>query len=218
MIFIIKGGCEMEKRWTKLLAVFVYVFLFALTMSGCATITKGGSQSITINTNPSGASCTLSREGNTIGVVNPTPGTVNIEKDKDTISVVCKKDGFCDEGGTIDAEFQGMTWGNIIFGGLIGLAVDAGSGALHKYQSILSLTLIPTEFNTVVEKDAFFDGLKADCLSEYSKLISKATEKCNMEAEENKDSCKSDIKGIEDSRNARLQEIEKKRIVAKVRS
>ena len=45
--------------------------------SGCATIVEGTDQTVTIMTDPTGATCRLERDGSTIGIVNATPGSVN---------------------------------------------------------------------------------------------------------------------------------------------
>ena len=38
------------------------------------------------------------------------------------------------------SEFQAMTFGNILFGGLIGVVVDAASGATHEYPPLVTIT------------------------------------------------------------------------------
>ena len=65
----------------QLLRFVISSMLPLLILSGCATITKSSTQSVTINTRPSGAECHLNREGALIAVVNPTPGTISVEKD-----------------------------------------------------------------------------------------------------------------------------------------
>lgn len=112
-----------------------------LLLCGCATITQGSDQSLTVMTHPSGAECELRREGSIIGVVNPTPGTVQIDKDKDTITVSCELDGYERGVGTVESDFEGMTAGNLLFGGIIGVGVDAASGAMHEYPSTFTLIL-----------------------------------------------------------------------------
>jgi hypothetical protein len=112
-----------------------------LLLCGCATITEGSDQSVTVMTDPSGAQCELRREGSIIGVVNPTPGTVQIDKDKDTITISCELEGYERGMGTLDSEFEGMTAGNLLFGGIIGVGVDAASGAMHEYPSTFTLIL-----------------------------------------------------------------------------
>src|SRR3546814_10177833 len=84
----------------------------------------------------------------TLAVVNPTPGTVQIEKSKDTITVRCKKEGFFETAETLDSEVQGMTFGNILFGGIIGVAVDASSGAMNQYPSSVTIALVPESFRS----------------------------------------------------------------------
>src|SRR5213075_686126 len=101
------------------------VICSVLLSSGCATITKGNSQSVTVNTEPTGATCLLSRDGQQIAAVNPTPGTIVVGKASGTISVDCKKLNYEDATGVLASTFQAMTFGNIIFGGIIGVAVDA---------------------------------------------------------------------------------------------
>src|SRR3954465_10143640 len=68
----------------------------ALLSSGCATIVKGSTQDLTINTDPTGANCDLSRSGIVIATVNPTPGLVQIKKDKNDIEVKWKKSGYAE--------------------------------------------------------------------------------------------------------------------------
>ena len=97
--------------------------------SACATITHGSNDTITVNTNPTGASCEIKQGANTIAFINPTPGSMMVPKSKNDLSVFCNKDGYETAAGNLSSEFQAMTFGNIIFGGLIGVAVDAASGA-----------------------------------------------------------------------------------------
>ncbi len=42
-------------------------------LGGCATLTTSSSQTVTLTTEPPGAACTFKREGEVIGIVNPTP-------------------------------------------------------------------------------------------------------------------------------------------------
>ena len=205
----------MKKNWGRLLITFFCSFLFATSLNGCATLTTGSSQAITVNTNPTGAICTLAREGATIAIVNPTPGTVNISKDKDTISVICKKDGFQDGTETLSSEFQGMTFGNILFGGLTGVLIDAASGAMRKYQPMLAMTLIPNKFNSMVDRDTFFETMKTECISECSQTIERISNTC---PDDQKDLCASQIKAAEAAKEKRLAEIDKMRNYAKIQN
>jgi hypothetical protein len=205
------------KKWGYLVILCAFGFAFIVTLTGCATLTTGNSQSITIATKPQGATCTLNRDGKVVAVVNPTPGTVNIDKSKNDISIVCTKEGFQDETAACNSNFQGMTFGNILFGGLIGLAVDAGSGAMHKYPSELTILLIPIEFASIAERDAFFDSMKTECLTETAKLVDETSKRCATMSDDNKATCVAELKAAESNRDTRLGEIEKMRNSAKIK-
>lgn len=188
----------------------VIAALSLLGLSGCATITKGTSQTVTVNTAPPGAMCTLSRDSNTIAVVNPTPGSIMVEKDKDAISVICKKEGYQDNAGTLASEFQGMTLGNIVFGGLIGVAIDAGSGAMNHYPPMVTVTMIPASFESTGKRDQFFDAMRAEFITQSDDVVARIKKHC-LDA-----NCESQLKAATAARAARIDEIESKRRLASV--
>jgi hypothetical protein len=43
----------------------------------------------------------------------------------------------------IPSNVEAMTAGNVIFGGVIGLGVDAASGAMNKYPDIVTVAMTP---------------------------------------------------------------------------
>jgi hypothetical protein len=51
-----------------------------LLLSGRATLFEGTSQSVSISTDPAGTDCTVDRHGTRIGQVNPTSGSIHIDK------------------------------------------------------------------------------------------------------------------------------------------
>jgi len=57
----------------------------------------------------------------------------------------------------VGSKFQALTFGNILFGGIIGIAVDAVSGATAEYEANVSIRMTPTEFPSVEARDKFFD-------------------------------------------------------------
>jgi hypothetical protein len=118
------------------------VAVVALMLSGCATIVKGTSQTIVISTPPvTGANCVLSsREGNWTVT---SPGPVTVEKSKEDVVIRCTKPGYQDAAGSIPSDFQGWTLGNILLGGVIGLGVDAASGALNEYPNSFAIPMSP---------------------------------------------------------------------------
>ena len=70
-------------------------------LGGCATLTTSSSQTVTLTTEPPGAACTFRREGEVIGIVNPTPGSLSVKKGHADIDVTCVKEGFLDAVGRV---------------------------------------------------------------------------------------------------------------------
>jgi hypothetical protein len=192
----------------RLLVVSVVV---PILFTGCATLTKGSSQTITVTTDPAGATCTMSREGKTVAVINPTPGSIPVDKSSKDLSVVCDKVGYQPSAGALASTFQAMTFGNILFGGLIGVAIDAGSGAMNEYPTLITLTLVPDTFKTEADRDAFFEKMKATFEVEYKETLERIKERCG-----NPTYCDEQGKSAEASRAKKLAEIEAKRQQAKV--
>jgi len=72
-----------------------------------------------------------------------TPGIVTVTKSQDSIAVRCSKEGYNDGTALIASNLEGMSAGNLILGGVIGVGVDAASGALNKYAPQVDVILTP---------------------------------------------------------------------------
>jgi hypothetical protein len=182
-----------------------------LVSGGCATITTGGSQTIGVMTEPEGADCTFARDGIVIARVNPTPGAVLVGKGSGSITVLCRKDGYQDTAGATASEFQPVTLGNIILGGLIGVVVDAGSGAMMKYPESVTFVLVPHEFASAADRDAFFANLSRTFLAEYEEVVGRIRKSCAPT------DCEQQLRAADTGRTAKLAQIEQKRTLARVR-
>src|SRR4051794_15818214 len=101
------------------------LMLLGLLLPGCATITSGTTATIAVMSEPPGATCRISRSGAVIAVANPTPGTATISKSTRDLAVDCSRSGNQPGAAVVQPEFQPMTLGNVLIGGLIGIAVDA---------------------------------------------------------------------------------------------
>jgi PEGA domain len=109
-------------RYLKLVTVAIVVIL----LSGCATIMTGTTQKVPVNSNPSGAVAKV--DG---GMVAVTPTIFNLERKTDhTIEI--SKEGYRVATVILRHTLSGATAGNILIGGVIGLAVDGCSGAMFK--------------------------------------------------------------------------------------
>lgn len=110
-------------------------------LAACATLVNGTSQTVTVSTTPTAASCTLDRMGTRVGAIAATPGSVRLDKSKNDLAVTCSKDGFQTATVSHASSFGGATFGNIIAGGIIGVVVDAASGANYSYPDDIRLDM-----------------------------------------------------------------------------
>lgn len=77
----------------------------------------------------------MDREGERVGAVAETPGNVTVSKSRKPLDLVCREAGYRPATTRLRPDFQPWTIGNIAIGGLVGLAVDASSGAINIYPS-----------------------------------------------------------------------------------
>lgn len=113
-------------RYTKTLTVALIGSAMLLS-TGCATITRGTEQDLAVESDPAGASVTLSN-----GMKGTTPTSFKVKR-KDSLTVTVQKPGY--KTATVqvtpkvsDNGAAGMA-GNLLFGGIIGVGVDAANGA-----------------------------------------------------------------------------------------
>jgi len=174
-------------------------------VAGCATITTSSHQSLEVTTEPAGAICKITRGATALGVVNPTPGKVDIAKGSGRLSVACGKEGYLPASAEAEAQFQGMTLGNILLGGLVGVAVDASSGAMYFYPGSVRVVLVPARFDTAESRDRFFEDLSARVTKRAADAISQLTKTCTTEQ------CKKEIREIEQVRDRQLADFERQK-------
>jgi hypothetical protein len=141
-------------------------------VSGCATVTKGTTQPVTLHTDPQVATCDVAHELRNVASLNATPGQVTVEKAWGAIEVACRKAGHQPTEVRADSEVQAWTFGNILIGGIFGFAFDAVSGAMRQYPQFITLTLVPEEFASSEERDRY----PRERLSRFEEETAKATE------------------------------------------
>ena len=115
----------------------LFGLLGALLIVSCATIIHGTKQSISLNSVPSGANVT--RQGAHIGT---TPAIVELPRNSTNVVLTFEKDGYEPIEIILNRKVDGWIVGNIVFGGIIGLAVDFISGGAYK--------LSPAEVNAAL--------------------------------------------------------------------
>lgn len=99
---------------------------FAFALTACATIMQGSSQEVSISSTPTGAKVLI--DGMDQGV---TPVAARLRR-KDQHTVRIELAGYKPYELKFTRATSGWVWGNIVFGGIPGLAVDAITGGLYK--------------------------------------------------------------------------------------
>lgn len=117
----------------KLSAVAMLLFV-----TGCASIMEGGDQIVNVQTTGcedyGTIQCTVVNDDGSS--VLTAPASVSVEKDKDALTVSCQsKDGLAKGEKIVESSYEAMNAGNILLGGVIGIGVDAATGAMWKYPS-----------------------------------------------------------------------------------
>jgi PEGA domain len=121
------------------------VAALAVALSGCASITRGTTENISIASSPSGAEATIT--GLEVPTACVTPCAIIAKRNAD-ISVTFAKEGYEPQTVQLTTEVPGTGAagfaGNLLAGGLIGMGVDAATGAAtdHKPNPVI-VTLQP---------------------------------------------------------------------------
>lgn len=116
----------------------------ALASTGCASIVGGTSQVVSVETNAAGRSapgarCALSNPKGEYFVT--TPGTVTINRAYDDLIVRCTLAGHDPGSTSVKSTTKAMAFGNLIFGGVVGGAVDIASGAAYEYPVMITVEM-----------------------------------------------------------------------------
>jgi hypothetical protein len=114
----------------------------ALSCGGCASVTRGWTEQMQITSNPSDAQARTS-----LGQTCTTPCTLQVNR-KDEFSVTISKPGYHTAEVAVTTRLAGTGAvgfaGNVLLGGVVGMGVDAVSGAtLEHYPNPVSATLPP---------------------------------------------------------------------------
>jgi len=111
----------------------------AVTLAGCASITKGTQQTLIFNLEPEQTRCVLTRDGDgEIGSITTKNSTLTVGKDKDDIIVKCNADGYQQKVIRLTSSAETA--------GVVGVALDLGitdmiTGAMWSYPNQTNIAL-----------------------------------------------------------------------------
>lgn len=127
---------------TMNLAAFLFI---AVLSSGCASITGSKNQPVSVETISGGvpapgAACKLSNDKG-VWYVPVTPGSTFIQKAYGDLAVECMAKSGARGIGLFKSSSNTGVFGNIIFGGVVGFAIDASSGAGFDYPPTMTVDI-----------------------------------------------------------------------------
>lgn len=157
---------------------FVSAILASALVCGCSSIVSKSSYPVVINSNPDAASFEITNRAGQKVESGQTPATVTLKSSSgyfkgEAYTIVLKKPGYQDQTYTINSTVDGWYFGNILFGGLIGmLIVDPATGAMYNLPDRADIPLEPD--NSIQQSRRLFidsiDSLDAEQLARLKKI------------------------------------------------
>lgn len=161
----------------KNLLFAILILSMMVYFNGCATIIKGGSQTIPLTSSPDGAEVTVYNSSNTVLYKGTTPTQITIEKGKgyfkkEMLRIVVEKQGYQTRDISLTPSASGWyIGGNLLIGGLIGwLIVDPLTGAMWHFdeQITQNMKLEPHQIAFLNNKQ---EGLNMVSMTEFDPVL-----------------------------------------------
>ena len=164
----------MKTSWINSFIVLILISLF----TSCASIVHGPVQAVDFTSQPNGAKITI--DGKEYG---QTPKAVELRRKgrlkgelvtKTEYAVKIEMEGYYPYEVKIKREMDGWFLGNIIFGGIIGIIIDASNGSMYKLtpDQVISQMGRPTAMNTMESKDRIYVAVTLDVDPSWEKISS----------------------------------------------
>ncbi len=110
-------------------------------LSGCASIVGSTSETVSFNSNVVDSEAVIKNKDNITVYSGTLPMTLSLRKKAgffsgETYQILAQKKGYISQSQTLDTTLSGWYWGNLLFGGIIGmLIVDPATGAMWTFDS-----------------------------------------------------------------------------------
>ena len=124
-MFCLSGNRSQITLVFKMIRV-ILLFSISILLVSCGTIMQGTTQEIGVSSNPSNASVTVNGQN-----MGNTPMILDLKR-KNSYMVRFELPGYETFETNLTRKTSGWVWGNIVFGGIIGLVVDASAGGMYK--------------------------------------------------------------------------------------
>lgn len=125
-------------NWNRIFGCWFLIVICGGTLSGCATIVSGRKTEVTLDNSGGATYFTVMDNNNRVVDSGVTPKQVTLKTTQTWLQpakyhvVYASQDGV--EQYNLNAGFNWWTAGNIVIGGVPGIAIDAATGALWKLQ------------------------------------------------------------------------------------
>jgi len=133
------------------------MFLLFCCLSGCASIVSKAHWPVTVQTNPTGATCVISKGSGVPMHTGNTPMTITLDASRGFFlpakyNIKCSKEGFLSASSEFSAGLNPWYICNLFVGGLVGwIIVDPATGAMWKLDEIQILNLAESKEAIVKE-------------------------------------------------------------------
>jgi hypothetical protein len=110
-----------------------------LLVPGCATVMNGRHAEVAIKSKPAGARVSVQNEKGETVATSKTPGTVTLKRSHGLFRKAPRYTAFIEKPGyetaqvSINPKWNPWILGNVVLGGVIGLAADSATGAIWRY-------------------------------------------------------------------------------------
>jgi hypothetical protein len=111
----------------------------ALMSVGCATVMNGRNAEVAVRSNPAGARVSVQSEKGETVATSKTPGRVTLKRSNGLFRKAPRYTAFIEKPGyetakvSINPKWNPWILGNVVLGGVIGLAADSATGAIWRY-------------------------------------------------------------------------------------
>ncbi len=142
----------------------LFLTTVVFTLSGCASIVSESKYPVSVNSEPRGAHFEVRNKSGNVVASGATPSQVTLNAGAgyfrgETYQVSYRKEGYSDQQSVIDSGIDGWYWGNLLFGGLLGMLIlDPVTGAMYKLPNNTSTSLYPVPVAAETVKDVATSG------------------------------------------------------------
>lgn len=129
---------------TTIIMKHIAILTLLVFLSACSSILKGDTQMVSVETPKCPqAKCILENDEGYYNI-SETPGSIMVERSNSRLMIDCRQKGNENIRQTayVESGIEGMWFGNLIYGGPIGIGINAANGSAYDYPKKIEHPLI----------------------------------------------------------------------------